>query len=91
MAAKTTKSWKDKVAHHEGLIRLIEPGNTLSEVIRYLVNFSVLFVYLNCAKKKKTFLAQIYRNPALCNKLFLNFFCLLIDEKACLIPFVYKF
>ena len=53
MAAKTTKSWKDKVAHHEGLIRLIEPGNTLSEVIRYLVNFSVLFVYLNCAKKKK--------------------------------------
>nr|XP_004650930.1 switch-associated protein 70 [Jaculus jaculus] len=27
MAANTTKSWKDKVAHHEGLIRLIEPGS----------------------------------------------------------------
>lgn len=25
-AANNTKSWKDKVAHHEGLIRLIEPG-----------------------------------------------------------------
>uniref|UniRef100_A0A8D0L9E9 Switch-associated protein 70 n=1 Tax=Sphenodon punctatus TaxID=8508 RepID=A0A8D0L9E9_SPHPU len=27
MAASKTKSWKDKVAHHEGLIRLIEPGS----------------------------------------------------------------
>uniref|UniRef100_A0A2K6LF20 Switch-associated protein 70 n=1 Tax=Rhinopithecus bieti TaxID=61621 RepID=A0A2K6LF20_RHIBE len=27
MAADKTKSWKDKVAHHEGLIRLIEPGS----------------------------------------------------------------
>ncbi|XP_075611266.1 switch-associated protein 70 isoform X2 [Balearica regulorum gibbericeps] len=26
-AANKTKSWKDKVAHHEGLIRLIEPGS----------------------------------------------------------------
>ncbi|NXP64295.1 SWP70 protein, partial [Chloropsis cyanopogon] len=26
-AANNTKSWKDKVAHHEGLIRLIEPGS----------------------------------------------------------------
>uniref|UniRef100_A0A8C3IHK5 Switch-associated protein 70 n=1 Tax=Chrysemys picta bellii TaxID=8478 RepID=A0A8C3IHK5_CHRPI len=26
LAANKTKSWKDKVAHHEGLIRLIEPG-----------------------------------------------------------------
>ncbi|XP_004593851.1 switch-associated protein 70 [Ochotona princeps] len=26
MATSKTKSWKDKVAHHEGLIRLIEPG-----------------------------------------------------------------
>lgn len=25
-AANNTRSWKDKVAHHEGLIRLIEPG-----------------------------------------------------------------
>ncbi|KAJ8247546.1 hypothetical protein GJAV_G00247590 [Gymnothorax javanicus] len=25
-ATNKTKSWKDKVAHHEGLIRLIEPG-----------------------------------------------------------------
>ncbi|XP_016430085.1 switch-associated protein 70-like [Sinocyclocheilus rhinocerous] len=25
-AANNTKSWKDKVAHHEGLIRLIQPG-----------------------------------------------------------------
>lgn len=64
MAAKTTKSWKDKVAHHEGLIRLIEPGNTLSEVIRYLVNFSVLFVYLNCAKKKKNFLSPNIQEPS---------------------------
>lgn len=29
-AANNTKSWKDKVAHHEGLIRLIEPGKMLS-------------------------------------------------------------
>nr|XP_020645571.1 switch-associated protein 70 isoform X2 [Pogona vitticeps] len=27
VAASKTKSWKDKVAHHEGLIRLIEPGS----------------------------------------------------------------
>ncbi|XP_025213076.1 switch-associated protein 70 isoform X2 [Theropithecus gelada] len=27
MATHKTKSWKDKVAHHEGLIRLIEPGS----------------------------------------------------------------
>ncbi|XP_073870466.1 switch-associated protein 70 isoform X6 [Macaca fascicularis] len=27
MATDKTKSWKDKVAHHEGLIRLIEPGS----------------------------------------------------------------
>nr|XP_020024885.1 switch-associated protein 70 [Castor canadensis] len=27
VATSTTKSWKDKVAHHEGLIRLIEPGS----------------------------------------------------------------
>ncbi|XP_060223031.1 switch-associated protein 70 isoform X2 [Meriones unguiculatus] len=27
MATNMTKSWKDKVAHHEGLIRLIEPGS----------------------------------------------------------------
>lgn len=27
MATSKTKSWKDKVAQHEGLIRLIEPGN----------------------------------------------------------------
>ncbi|XP_032644020.1 switch-associated protein 70 isoform X2 [Chelonoidis abingdonii] len=27
LAANKTKSWKDKVAHHEGLIRLIEPGS----------------------------------------------------------------
>ncbi|KAL6479021.1 hypothetical protein MHYP_G00124540 [Metynnis hypsauchen] len=26
-AANNTKSWKDKVAHHEGLIRLIQPGS----------------------------------------------------------------
>ncbi|XP_060734013.1 switch-associated protein 70b [Tachysurus vachellii] len=25
-AANKTKSWKDKVAHHEGLIRLVQPG-----------------------------------------------------------------
>lgn len=28
-AANNTKSWKDKVAHHEGLIRLIQPGTYL--------------------------------------------------------------
>ncbi|XP_012509887.1 PREDICTED: switch-associated protein 70 [Propithecus coquereli] len=27
MATNKTKSWKDKVTHHEGLIRLIEPGS----------------------------------------------------------------
>ncbi|KAM3853503.1 switch-associated protein 70 [Vipera latastei] len=27
VAASKTKSWKDRVAHHEGLIRLIEPGS----------------------------------------------------------------
>ncbi|XP_063053733.1 switch-associated protein 70b [Engraulis encrasicolus] len=26
-AANNTRSWKDKVAHHEGLIRLIQPGS----------------------------------------------------------------
>ncbi|KAL2093054.1 hypothetical protein ACEWY4_010366 [Coilia grayii] len=26
-AANNTKSWKDKVAHHEGLIRIIQPGS----------------------------------------------------------------
>jgi len=26
-AANNTKSWKDKVTHHEGLIRLIQPGD----------------------------------------------------------------
>lgn len=30
-AANNTKTWKDKVAHHEGLIRLIEPGKLLTE------------------------------------------------------------
>lgn len=30
-AANNTKSWKDKVAHHEGLIRLIEPGKLSTE------------------------------------------------------------
>uniref|UniRef100_A0A8C2XWP7 Switch-associated protein 70 n=1 Tax=Capra hircus TaxID=9925 RepID=A0A8C2XWP7_CAPHI len=33
MATKTTKSWKDKVAHHEGLIRLIEPGSKNAHLI----------------------------------------------------------
>uniref|UniRef100_A0A2K5DL15 Switch-associated protein 70 n=1 Tax=Aotus nancymaae TaxID=37293 RepID=A0A2K5DL15_AOTNA len=33
MAANKTKSWKDKVAHHEGLIRLIEPGSKNSHLI----------------------------------------------------------
>lgn len=28
-AANNTKSWKDKVTHHEGLIRLIQPGDLL--------------------------------------------------------------
>ncbi|XP_034522437.1 switch-associated protein 70 isoform X2 [Ailuropoda melanoleuca] len=31
MATSKTKSWKDKVAQHEGLIRLIEPGGAGSE------------------------------------------------------------
>lgn len=26
-ATNNTKSWKHKVAEHEGLLRLIEPGN----------------------------------------------------------------
>lgn len=34
MAANNTKSWKDKVAHHEGLIRLIEPGKLATEKLQ---------------------------------------------------------
>ncbi|XP_029141245.1 switch-associated protein 70 [Protobothrops mucrosquamatus] len=33
VAASKTKSWKDRVAHHEGLIRLIEPGSKNSYLI----------------------------------------------------------
>ncbi|KAK7811619.1 hypothetical protein U0070_006055 [Myodes glareolus] len=33
MATNTTRSWKDKVAHHEGLIRLIEPGSKKPHLI----------------------------------------------------------
>ncbi|XP_053576569.1 switch-associated protein 70 [Bombina bombina] len=33
IAAKKTRSWKDKVAHHEGLIRLIQPGSSNTGVI----------------------------------------------------------
>ncbi|XP_051778010.1 LOW QUALITY PROTEIN: switch-associated protein 70b [Erpetoichthys calabaricus] len=32
-AANTTKSWKDKVAQHEGLIRLIQPGSKGPQLI----------------------------------------------------------
>ncbi|XP_076840531.1 switch-associated protein 70b [Brachyhypopomus gauderio] len=32
-AANNTKSWKDKVAHHEGLIRLIQPGSKVPQKI----------------------------------------------------------
>lgn len=28
-AANKTKTWKDKVAKHEGLVRLIQPGRAL--------------------------------------------------------------
>lgn len=45
MATSKTKSWKDKVAQHEGLIRLIEPGNMLLEVFRYI---SSLFLFYFC-------------------------------------------
>ncbi|XP_032079139.1 switch-associated protein 70 [Thamnophis elegans] len=33
VAASKTKNWKDRVAHHEGLIRLIEPGSKNSYLI----------------------------------------------------------
>ena len=36
MATSKTKSWKDKVAQHEGLIRLIEPGEALLAAIAHL-------------------------------------------------------
>lgn len=36
-AANNTKSWKDKVAHHEGLIRLIEPGELSTEELQKYV------------------------------------------------------
>lgn len=36
-AANNTKSWKDKVAHHEGLIRLIEPGELSTEGLQKYV------------------------------------------------------
>uniref|UniRef100_A0AAY4D4A0 Switch-associated protein 70 n=1 Tax=Denticeps clupeoides TaxID=299321 RepID=A0AAY4D4A0_9TELE len=32
-ATNNTKSWKDKVAHHEGLIRLIQPGSKAPQKI----------------------------------------------------------
>lgn len=36
-AANNTKSWKNKVAHHEGLIRLIEPGELSTEELQKYV------------------------------------------------------
>lgn len=63
MATNTTKSWKDKVAHHEGLIRLIEPGNTFLEVIICVFNLFFCFIYV-FELCKETSLAQIYRNPS---------------------------
>ncbi|XP_059564851.1 switch-associated protein 70 isoform X1 [Myotis daubentonii] len=35
MATSKTKSWKDKVAQHEGLIRLIEPGSKNPQLITH--------------------------------------------------------
>ncbi|XP_008051899.1 switch-associated protein 70, partial [Carlito syrichta] len=35
LATSKTKSWKDKVAHHEGLIRLIEPGSKNPRLITH--------------------------------------------------------
>ena len=40
-AANNTKSWKDKVAHHEGLIRLIEPGKLSTEKLQKIGIHSV--------------------------------------------------
>lgn len=55
-AANNTKSWKDRVAHHEGLIRLIQPGNDLfffahlttfiAPLFHYNTPFLVLFTLL---------------------------------------------
>ncbi|XP_048804356.1 switch-associated protein 70 isoform X4 [Lagopus muta] len=38
-AANNTRSWKDKVAHHEGLIRLIEPGKQGSKNPHLITNW----------------------------------------------------
>jgi hypothetical protein len=63
MATHMTKSWKDKVAHHEGLIRLIEPGNIYIYIyiyiciIIYFNLFSVAFMQFNlCEQTTVTFL-----------------------------------
>lgn len=61
MATNKTKSWKDKVAQHEGLIRLIEPGNILFKVIIFL--FSLFFCFI-CVFElcKETSSVQVYKN-----------------------------
>lgn len=46
-AANNTKSWKDKVAHHEGLIRLIEPGElSMEELQKYVFILSHALISL---------------------------------------------
>lgn len=42
-ATNNTKSWKHKVAEHEGLLRLIEPGNC-STRIPVIIRFQVIFL-----------------------------------------------
>ena len=64
MATSKTKSWKDKVAQHEGLIRLIEPGEALLAAIAHLSGyFSVLLCVVE--SRKETSSAPIRRSQAL--------------------------
>lgn len=46
VAASKTKSWKDRVAHHEGLIRLIEPGRKQPFILWFSIH-AVIFVLNN--------------------------------------------
>lgn len=48
-----TKSWKDKVAHHEGLIRLIEPGNVYVCIVTNFNLFCCIYMIELYLKKPK--------------------------------------
>ena len=48
-ASNKSRSWKDKVAKHEGLVRLIQPGKGGGGVLNSPnLNFMEVFLFYNC-------------------------------------------